>query len=83
MLACPARCWTYFGCEPRESKRVAQVCLRLWKRISGRPAYFSKGLKCMLTMFWVSSSVPMVSGVTGSVSADTDQGSAAQAGLRG
>jgi hypothetical protein len=30
---------------------VAQVCRRSWKRISGRPAFLSSGLKERLTRF--------------------------------
>src|SRR5215216_7364509 len=35
MEAWPRSCLTYLGCVPRESKRVAHVCLRSCQRMSG------------------------------------------------
>ena len=52
MLAWSRRCWTSFGCVPRESNRVAHVCLRSCQRISGKSARRSKGLKYLFTMFY-------------------------------
>jgi len=38
MLACPNISETTFGFTFLESKSVAHVCRRSWKRISGKPA---------------------------------------------
>lgn len=45
-FACPSISETIFGWTPLVSSSVAQVCLRSWKRMSGRPARRSRGLKC-------------------------------------
>src|SRR5215211_7806656 len=49
MVAWPRSSCTSFGCTPRPRSRVAQVCRRSWKRISGRPALLRRGLKDRLT----------------------------------
>jgi hypothetical protein len=51
MVACPRSSCTNLGCTPRPSSSVAQVCRRSWKRISGRPAFLSNGLKDRFTRF--------------------------------
>lgn len=45
-FACPSISETIFGWTPLVNSSVAQVCLRSWKRMSGRPARRSRGLKC-------------------------------------
>src|SRR4028118_908066 len=44
-LECPSISETIFGWTPFVSNRVAQVCLRSWKRMSGSPARLSSGVK--------------------------------------
>src|SRR5918994_213107 len=58
MLPCPKRCWTIFGCTPRERSKVAQVWRRSCQRISGNSARRSRGLKYLFTMFCASRGVP-------------------------
>jgi hypothetical protein len=41
-----------FHIAPRESNRVAHVCLRSCQRISGKPVRHSKGLKYLFTVFY-------------------------------
>src|SRR5918998_509965 len=40
-LECPSTSETIFGWTPFVSNRVAQVCLRSWKRTSHNPALFN------------------------------------------
>jgi hypothetical protein len=58
-LACPKVSWTILGLTFFLASSVAHVCLRSWKRISGRPARLRRGLKWRFTTFWVSSGVPL------------------------
>jgi hypothetical protein len=46
------------ACTSLLSNRVAHVCLRSWKRISGRPAFRSRGLKERVTSSWRPNGVP-------------------------
>jgi hypothetical protein len=59
MLACPDISETTFGFTFLESKSVAHVCQRSWKRISGKPARLSKGLKRRAVMCWRESGSPL------------------------
>ena len=43
--ACPGSSCTNLGWTLLESKSVAQVCLRSWKRTWGRPAFLRSGAK--------------------------------------
>ena len=46
-VECPRISWTIFECMPLESRRVAHVCLRSWKRtVEGRPVLFASLSKC-------------------------------------
>ena len=46
--SCTSLAWT-----PLPRSRVAQVCLRSWKRISGNPALLRRGLKDLVTRSWL------------------------------
>src|SRR5215217_2656121 len=54
-LAWPKVSWTILGLTFFLASSVAQVCLRSWKRTSGRPARLKRGLKWRFTTFWASS----------------------------
>jgi hypothetical protein len=47
-----------FGCTPRLRSKVAHICCKSWKRISGKPAFLSSGLKEFLTRFCGLKGVP-------------------------
>jgi hypothetical protein len=59
MLACPNISETTFGFTFFESKSVAHVCRRSWKRISGKPARLSKGLNRWAVTCWRESGSPL------------------------
>ena len=59
MLAWPSISETTFGFTFLESKSVAHVCRRSWKRISGKPARLSKGLKRRAVMCCRESGEPL------------------------
>jgi hypothetical protein len=42
MDECPSISETILECKPFASNSVAQMCLRSWKRISGRPTFLSR-----------------------------------------
>ena len=48
-----------YGVQNSESKSVAQVCRRSWKRISGKPARLSKGLRRWAVTRWRESGSPL------------------------
>src|SRR5215210_8740812 len=50
-VACPRSSWTSLGWVPCESSKVAQVCRRSWKQMSGSPARLRRGLKERLRRF--------------------------------
>jgi hypothetical protein len=59
MLAWPSISETTLGFTFLESKSVAHVCRRSWKRISGKPARLSKGLKRWAVTWWRDSGSPL------------------------
>ncbi len=59
MLAWPNFSETTFGFTFLESNSVAHVCRRSWKRISGKPARLSKGLKRLAVTCWRFSGSPL------------------------
>ena len=69
---------TILGYTPLASSSVAQVCLRSWKRISGRPAFLSSGLnerRQRLCLFsGVPTSVVRTSPTPGALEALSDAG---------
>jgi hypothetical protein len=58
MVAWPKSSCTNLACTPLPNSMVAHVCLRSWKRICGRPAFESKGLKERVTSSWRPTGVP-------------------------
>jgi hypothetical protein len=50
MVACPNISESTLGLMFFVSSRVAHMCLRSWKRIWGRPARLSRGLKRCVVM---------------------------------
>jgi hypothetical protein len=58
MLAWPNISETTSGFTFLESKSVAHVCRRSWKRIFGKPACLSKGLKRRAVTCWRESGSP-------------------------
>jgi hypothetical protein len=59
MLAWPSISETTFGFTFLESKSVAHVCRRSWKRNSGKPARLSMGLKRRAVTCWRESGEPL------------------------
>jgi hypothetical protein len=59
MLAWPSISETTFGFTFLESKSVAHVCRRSWKRISGKLVRLSKGLKRRAVTCWRESGSPL------------------------
>jgi len=58
IVECPKSSETILGCTFFSKSKLAVVCLRSWKRISGSPACFSLVLKC-LTKFLGEIGVPI------------------------
>jgi hypothetical protein len=59
IVAWPSISWTTLGLTFLEQSKVAQVCLRSWKRtVWGRLAFLSSGLKERLKTLWRLRDVP-------------------------
>jgi hypothetical protein len=64
IVECPSISETTFGFTLRVSSGVAHVCRRSWKRISGKPARLSKGLKRWAVTCWRESGEPSLTPVS-------------------
>jgi hypothetical protein len=64
MFACPSISETILGWTPCVRRSVAHVCLRSWKRMSGKPAFLSNGFQCLWWKLSASAGSPLALGST-------------------